>query len=416
MIDVAASSAPEIDPLGTASSRFVPDARHGIVLVMGSWCTVMASGILAPILPRIADHFVGTPHLSLLVGFIATMPALAVALLAFPLGRIADRVGQRRVLLLGLVAYGLAGVVPFWLESIYAIVVARFVVGIGEAAVMTASTTMIGLYFTGPARSRWLSAQVASANVMGVLTLFVGGFAGLVSWRVPFLAYIFALLLFVPCWALLHMPQLPRTIRSTATPVPPGMWSSVSARCGLIFITSMAFFVVIIQMSFLLVERGAGDSAHVGLGIGCAAMGIAIGASVAGYLHRISARTRLIASFLLMAAGFAAVSQVRAIAPTIAFGSLAGLGAGIIVPTLLSTLMAVVPAPILGTVIGFWTMSSFIGQFANPPIFLALRSLTGGLSASYLAFAGMCGCCALAVFLWFDRNEQIGERLEAENR
>jgi MFS family permease len=399
----AAAATPAVADATGATSIFVPDARHGILLIMGSWCTVMASGILAPVLPRIADHFAGTPNLALLIGFVATMPALAVALLAFPLGRIADRVGQRRVLLVGLAAYGIAGVVPFWLQSLHAIVVARFVVGIGEAAVMTASTTMIGLYFTGAARTRWLSAQVASANIMGVLMLFAGGYAGTLGWRTPFLAYMFVFLLLLPCWALLRLPQAAKPARRAAMSSTAGIRGAIATRCALIFVTSMAFFVVIIQTTFLLVERGASGSAQIGVGLGFAAAGIAIGATVAGALSGIPARTRLVASFIVMAIGFAAMSRVHGLVATVACAGFAGLGAGIVVPTLLSSLMAVVPTPILGTVIGFWTMSSFIGQFANPPIFLALRDLTGSLSNAYLAFGLMCAGCAAAILLLFER-------------
>jgi MFS family permease len=89
---------------------------------------------------------------------------LAVALLALPIGHLGDRFGRRRVLLVGLLAYGAAGIAPFWIHSLDAIIVTRFVVGVGEAIAMALSMALIAMSFTGALRQRWLAVQVASAN------------------------------------------------------------------------------------------------------------------------------------------------------------------------------------------------------------------------------------------------------------
>jgi MFS family permease len=181
----------------TADVTFAPGPLHGAVLAMMSWLTVIASGILSPVLPKIAAQFAGTRYLDLKIGFVATMPALAVALLALPIGHLGDRVGARRVLLVGLLAYGIAGIAPLWIDSLDAIIVMRLAVGVGEAAAMALSTALIAMSYSGSLRRRWLAIQVASANVMGVLTLFAGGFIGRMSWRAPFIAYAFAFVLFL---------------------------------------------------------------------------------------------------------------------------------------------------------------------------------------------------------------------------
>ncbi len=221
--DIEAALAPdEFVAAGDAGLVFTPGMVQGILLVTACWCTVLAAGLWSPVLPQMAAHFAGTPHIDLLVGFVATMPALSVAVLAIPFGRLADRIGQRRVLLGGLVIYGLAGIIPFWLGALRSIILARLAVGIGEAAVMTAST---------------------------------------------------ALILLIPSVIFLPQPQVFRTgvctgvAKDAAYRKPVGFLRVTGFVCGLNFCSTVALFVVVIQMAFLRSHRGARNSADIGLGI-----------------------------------------------------------------------------------------------------------------------------------------------------
>lgn len=364
----------------------------GVLLIMGSWCTVLASGALAPVLPQIRDHFVGTPHLDLMIGFVATMPSLAVALLAIPIGRLADKVGLTRVMLAGLALYGIAGIIPFWLESLVAIIVLRFIVGIGEAAVMIASTALIGLLFAGAERTRWLGLQVALANFLGVGVLLGSGVVGLAGWHAPFLIYSFALVLFVPC--LMFVPH-PRTARAEPGAkdtghAQRGLWHLVVESCLLIFIASMAIFSAIVQAGFLLETRGATDSAQLGIGMACAGAGIAIGATVSGTLRRWSTALKVRMAFLLIGGGHVAMMLTGGFVATAAAGGVAGLGCGLVIPALLSRLLGRVPASMLGGVTGIWIAATFVGQFANPPLFILLRDIGGSQAIAMGCFGGFC--------------------------
>jgi len=75
-----------------------PGPIEGLLLVMTCWCTVFASGLLSPVLPQITQRFAGHAHVDLLVGFVATMPALTVSLSAVPVGWLGDRFGHRAIL------------------------------------------------------------------------------------------------------------------------------------------------------------------------------------------------------------------------------------------------------------------------------------------------------------------------------
>jgi MFS family permease len=65
------------------------------------------------------------PHAPLMISLVATLPALFIALFAAPFGLLADRVGRRLLLLIGLAIYGVLGVAPYWLNSLQWIVASR---------------------------------------------------------------------------------------------------------------------------------------------------------------------------------------------------------------------------------------------------------------------------------------------------
>jgi MFS family permease len=158
-----------------------------------------------------------------------------------------------------------------------------------------------------------------------------------------------------------------------------------------------AMFAIVIQMAFLFQQRGAMNSAEIGVGISCGAVGLATGATSSGALARIDWLYRTMIGFLLAGAGFLGVAFVSGYWATGATLALAGVGVGLTVPALLNALVAVVPHQALGRAIGFWTAATFIPQFLNPPIFLILRQIVATQSRA-IGFTGVI-VLALGLFL-----------------
>jgi predicted MFS family arabinose efflux permease len=385
-----------------------PGPIEGVLLVMTCWCTVLASGLLSPVLPQVAQHFAGNSHVDLLVGFVATMPALTVSLSAVPVGWLGDRFGHRKLLFAALLIYGAAGVIPFWLNDIWPIIGARALVGLGEAGAMIAGTAMVGLRFHGARRGRWLAAQIATSNILGVFVLQVGGFLGLQGWHTPFLAYGFALLLLVPSTYFIKPPgpaaKAMANVEATLSATN-GAAKATAILCGIQIAAISGMFAIVIQMAFLFQQRGAVNSADIGLGISCGAAGLATGATSSGALMQIDWLRRTTTGFVLAGIGFLGVAFVSGYWATGAMIAIAGLGIGLIVPALLNALVAAVPASVLGSVIGIWTAATFIAQFLNPPIFIFLRHITGTQSLAM----GSVGAFMLALGLSLTRLRKFGK-------
>jgi MFS family permease len=136
----------------TSPQQRQADWRQGWILVISGFLPVMAIIALAPTLPTLLAHFHDIPHAALMVPLLITAPSACIALFAPGAGAIADRFGRRPLLLWSMAFYGAGGLVPFAIDNFWAVVAGRFVIGIGEAGVLTVVNTLLADYFEEKAR------------------------------------------------------------------------------------------------------------------------------------------------------------------------------------------------------------------------------------------------------------------------
>ena len=381
-----------------------PGALQAWTLIAATWLAVMASAIIAPVLPRITTAFRETPHEDVLVALIATLPALFISLLAVPFGLLADNIGRRRLLLAGLSVYGFFGTSPLWLHSLRGIVASRAGVGFTEAMIMTAATAMIGDYFSGKRREHWFALQTGSANVIAILMIGIGGLLGETSWRTPFAVY--GLSFFIIPLVLLFLWE-PQTLPDSADGAPPLVehediatfhWGRTIWICVVTAFVSTAFYIVVIQLGFLLTERGITSPKLIGRGTAIAVLAMPVGAVLFRFL-RVRFMIKLAMSLVLSSAGFFIVALGRNYWSTVAGAALNDLGSGLALPTLMSWALSTLPARVRGRGTGAWQSAFAFGQFASPLLILGLAHMLGGRSHAVMAYAWACAVSAVAALV-----------------
>ncbi len=135
------------------------------------------------------------------------------------------------------------------------------------------------------------------------------------------------------------------------------------------------------------------------MGQAIAASGIALGALLGGLLTRVSVRVRLTMVYALIAIGFVLVTIVTGQLATSIAAALAGIGCGLVIPTLLSRLLGITQDGLLGRVTGIWVSAVFFAQFASPPVFLFLQRQAGSLAGAFGVFAALSTLVALIVLV-----------------
>jgi MFS family permease len=381
-----------------------PGFLQGIMLLLPITMNVMGISVLTPVVHLMLDEFKTVPyHDYMIIGGVLTMPAIWVLLFSPIAGWLADRYGRRNLLLVSMVVYAFVGVAPAFLNDLYAIIAARIGVGICESIVITVSTTMIGDYFKGRSRERWMASQTAVASLSALGIIYLGGQLGAAyGWRGPFYLYVYSLVLACGVFAFVWEPPIER--RPIADPKQPAAasahfpWARMLGICGVTLLASTSFYTVVTKNAEAMVSLGVSDPAVIGRYTMLASIGVPLGTFIYWGLSRLPIYWLLLIDFALLGAGF--ILMGRAADPTAyAWGSFINqVGCGIVLPTMLVWATRGLAYAIRGRGIGMWQAAFAIGQFLSGMAVTLLSKHLGGLLPA-LQIMGQ-AACAFALTAW----------------
>ncbi|CAM2157903.1 Predicted arabinose efflux permease, MFS family [Paraburkholderia tropica] len=383
----------------TAGERRVATSFHGWLLVATCWLSSTGAVLIAPVLPLMRREFSATPHAELLTVIALVVPGLMIALFSPAVGAIVDRVGRKRLYLLAISLYAVAGILPWWLTNLYAIVASRVFIGLAEAAISTIATALVANYFSGLERQKWLTMQHASASVIAVAMFSIGGVLGSLSagWRTPFLVYGCAII-FLPLIA--KFIWEPTVAQRASSPVParlPFPWRATGPLSAFVLFASVMFFVVPVQISFLMTARGVSAPAIIGLGGAIANAGIPLGSFIFHKFARWPINRLLVVAFALLATGFFTIAQLPSVYATVTGAFIAGIGSGMALPLLGTWLISRLPFEQSGRGTGCYMGAFFLGNFLSPLLVALLAYRGGGLIPAIGQFGAACAGVAVLV-------------------
>ncbi|MDQ1739511.1 MAG: hypothetical protein QOE53_1163 [Pseudonocardiales bacterium] len=172
----------------TAASPAISTARRRpgalALLSIAQFLIALDYSIIYVALPNIADSL----HLASAIGqwVVSAYAVLFAGFLMFG-GRLADRLGGKRLFMISITIFGLASAVGGLANSDAVLLIARGVQGFGAALLQPAILALIGISFpSGPVRSRALAiwgSVGASGLAAGVV---LGGLLTSLSWRLTF--------------------------------------------------------------------------------------------------------------------------------------------------------------------------------------------------------------------------------------
>jgi MFS family permease len=398
----------------TANQGRAPGFMTGLSLLFPITLSVMAALFVAPVAPKIGEYFAKTgqytpEELSWYIGWIITVPSLCVALFSIPAGWLGDKVGRRRLLIWSMAIYTVLGVLPYFLDDLKQILISRIALGVVEAMLMTLSTTLIGDFFKGASRDRWLSAQTGVASTTAIVAIVVAGIIGKDDWHNIFLLYlapaIFLLLVMFFTWE-------PDESEYLANKDKQGRWSDMpwglmGIICLITLFGSVMFYTVQIKLSDafnalgVVLPDGSYDSARGGMLTALASICVPVGTLCFWWCSpRLSLKSMFLLEFGLMGTGFLLMSIL---ADPLHFTFAAGInqvGGGMLLPTLLTWAVSRLPFEIRGRGTGIWTATFALGQFAcNNAAIPLIMGFTGGIIATIGVLGWACLAAALLALL-----------------
>jgi MFS family permease len=358
--------------------------RHGVILMLTAVMPTMAIIALVPVLPLLLREFADVPGAAVLVPMALTIPALCVALFSPLAGWLSDKVGRKRLLIAALVGYAGFGLLPLLLDDLRMILAARVALGVTEAIIMTVATALVGDYFTGERRERWVSIQIATASVSAIVLIAAGGALGeALGSRGPFWLYLLALPVALAAAIILFEPA-----KTAATaPAAAGKAQGIAMLVAITFGIGMLFYTLIVQLGPVIEATGVTSPATIGLAGAAANLGVMAGSMLFGRLKGWSGETLLSIGLPLVALGYVGIGLSTSFALTAACAVVISIGNGLMLPTMLAWVLRRLPPETRGRGTGVWTGSFFLAQFVAPIVAVALSGVLGGLSGVFLFYA-----------------------------
>jgi len=371
--------------------------------MIGSCLPVMAAVLIAPVLPKIQANYAALPQVEILVPVMLTVPSLVLGIISPFAGALVDQIGRKRLLLVALLLYGVAGTAPLWLQSLYAIIGSRALVGVAEAAIMTSCTTLIGDYWDGAQRERLLTMQTVVASIAATCFFLCGGALGELGWRAPFVLYIVGFVLWLPALWILYEPRSAESTSHTAmAPTEVAFFPvyAVCAICAITLVAAVCFYLVPVHLSFLLDGLGEHSTKRIGQAIGISSIATVIGAAAYPVLTRLGVARHLAVAFGLMCVGFLWVSHVTEYRAVVMAAFVTSLGAGSVIPALVNWMLRTVSFAQRGRGTGAFLASFFLGQFICPLVVLGIKTAIHGSLAEAIGIMGAVAGVATVISLF----------------
>ncbi|MFK7828725.1 MAG: MFS transporter [Congregibacter sp.] len=377
------------EAVAPGGSQQSASTRHGVILLLAAIMPPMAIISLVPVLPLLMQEFSAVQGSEFLVPIAMTVPALCVALFSPVAGWVSDSVGRKNFLLVALMVYAAIGVMPYFLTDLMHIIWARVGLGVAEAVIMTLASALIGDYFKGKDRERWIGLQFATVSLSAIVLIALGGILGeLLGSRGPFLLYLLALPVALLVALVLFEPdQASDEISESSASLP-------LARMFPLLLTTLfvgiAFYTVIVNLGAILglsAEVSPGQIGAIGAGSN---FGVAVGTILFRRFPGASGAMLVLIGLSLCSLGYFGAGFSVSLWMTAGSMVVACLGFGILLPTLLTWMLLVLPANVRGRGTGLWTGVFFFGQFVAPLLTAGLQSQLGGLAMVLLFFAVLC--------------------------
>ncbi len=352
-------------------------------IILASVClSVLVTAILGPSLPKMQMYFESVEGVERLVPLSLTSPMLVMALFGLAAGLVVDRVGRKWVLVGASFMYGVVGTAPIYLDNLHAILASRILLGVAEILIAVVSVALIGDFFVGKKRGRLLALQATVAAFTGFVLNNLGGLLGDISWRAPYWIYAVGFLLAILSAIFLWEPER-RTSKENS---PVGMVDEptidrfmITVTCVLSVVAGFVFMTVPINFSFLFHAIGVDSSARIGFAYGLNGLGIIAGSLLFGWVlnGRSSVPIQLGIAFLMTASGFIGMWYSTEYAHLAIAGVFAGIGGGMLFPSMATWNISLLPSRIRGLGQGAFQSAGYLGQFSAGIAIIWLASLLG---------------------------------------
>lgn len=322
--------------------------------------TIMVGAAIAPALDNVARAL----GVSQVASWLITLPSLGAVVFAPFAGRIIDRIGAYTALNMGLLSYGILGLLGIISHGLVGVFVDRILLGGATALTMAGGTTLISQWYQGRSRLKMIALQGMAIELGGVIFLFVSGQLALVDWRLPFLIYALAFI----CWLMLLFTVPSQAPASTEADISDPQVQPVSYSLRRVYLVAMLsmiiFFTAIVTLPISLKQQGFTEDKIGFLLAFISIVAVLTASQMPRVIGKLGERPTLMFALLIYSAShWAFFISANNLALLIAGAVLSGIAFGLSIPLVNHMTIEGSHRQVRGRNLSYLTMAIFLGQF-----------------------------------------------------
>ncbi len=167
-----------------------------VVVLAGGIIAAMALTVINPVLPAIEEALAQNATDKMLVKQLIGAVTLAMVVGAPAGGFFVERLGMRNLLLGASLVFAAGGTAGLYLSSLPLLLASRLLVGASAACIQVMSLTLIATRLDAEGRAKWMGLHISTAIFCSLVVFPVAGLLGNAGWRMPFVLYLFGLVVF----------------------------------------------------------------------------------------------------------------------------------------------------------------------------------------------------------------------------
>lgn len=338
-----------------------------LTLLLLSMTTMMSNVAIVTMLPHLKNHFSSVANIEFYSRLMITLPSLAIAFLAPFMGHLVYKIGKYTSALGALVLFALAGSAGLYLQTMQELLFSRFLLGVSIGILMIVTTALIGDYFSGETRHKYMGIQSLFISLGGVFFVVGGGVLADINWRYPFGIYLVGFLLF---------PLVAKFLEETKITIIEE--DAINLNAGLFKIYTLAFFLMLIfyilptQIPFLIINHFGASSTLAGMIIALAFLFNGLGAlSFSKLKKHFDFGAIYFIGMSIIAFGFVLIGFVNDVHFFFFTSAVMGFGGGVLMTNVSAWMLSRVDHTKRVKASGYLTSALFLGQFFSPVVFHA---------------------------------------------
>lgn len=354
--------------------------------------TIMVGTLLAPGLVSISS---GLGLLDNSV-FLITLPSLGAVVFAPLAGKLVDKYGAYKLLVIGLFFYGLLGACLYFLNGDSLVFLNRLLLGGITAIVMASCTVLISMWYHGEERLHMIAKQGMAIEFGGVIFLFLGGLLASFYWGMPLMLYLIAWLFLVMLF--LFVPrQHPVDVNDAATTEIHLSDSKKMTLKSVYIVSTLAmtiFFISTVSLPITMSEQQF-DEAEIGQLLAFISLVAVVTAGLMPKVNKLLKEQKTLA-LAFIAYGVSYLCFLQASTEFLVFGAvLIGIGFGFTIPLLNYMTVELSEVNVRGRNLSYFTMAVFSGQFLTSFI----EYIPGGITNVFIGCVVNCVLIATALLV-----------------